>query len=127
MTMTRANWIHVVLAILLALLVLFFIRMHAASGQAASDQAASGEFAPDRVESGRHYAMAWCTECQSVQPETDHFGKFAPDFTAVAQMRSTTARSLYVFLHSTHKIMPDFIFKPDETRDIVAYILSLRK
>ena len=127
MTMTRANRIHIVLAILLALLVLLFIRMHGASGQAASDQAASGLIAPDRVESGRHYAMAWCTECHSVQPETDRTGKFAPDFTAVAKMRSTTARSLYVFLHSTHKIMPDFILKPDEARDIVAYILSLRK
>jgi mono/diheme cytochrome c family protein len=115
--MTRTNWIHVVLAILLALLVLFFIRMHVAFGQ----------FAPDQAESGRHYAMAWCTQCHSVQPETDGTGKFAPDFTVIAQRPSTSARSLYVFLHTSHNIMPDFVLKPAESRDIVAYILTLKK
>jgi cytochrome c2 len=77
--------------------------------------------------SGRLYAQAWCTECHSVAWETAGTGKFAPDFTAIAGRRRTTARTLSAFLRSSHKIMPDFEFKRSEHDDIVAYILSLRR
>ena len=42
-------------------------------------------------------------------------------------MPSTTELSLKVFLRSSHKSMPNFILQPEETDDIVAYILSLRR
>jgi mono/diheme cytochrome c family protein len=77
--------------------------------------------------SGRLYAMNWCTECHSVEPETAGTGRFAPDFTAVAKSPSTTGFSLRAFLRSDHLRMPRFALKRTEVDDIVAYILSLRR
>lgn len=112
--MARINWIHYVVAAILAVIVLLAIRMHFASGQGVQRD----------VSEGRHYAQAWCTECHSVEPETAGTGKFAPDFTVIANRR--TAHWLNVFLRSEHKIMPDFVFKPSETDALVTYIVSLR-
>lgn len=117
--MTRANWIHVVLAIILALIVLFIIRMHVAAAQVAP-LGSSGN-----AESGRLSAQAWCTECHSVEPETAGTGKFAPDFTVIAKRRS--ARWLHAFLQSKHTLMPDFVLNRSEADDIVTYILSLKR
>ena len=54
-------------------------------------------------------------------------GRFAPDFTAGAKSPSTTGLSLKAFLRSSHLRVPDFVLKPTEADDIVAYILSLRR
>jgi mono/diheme cytochrome c family protein len=126
--MLRNNWIRVVLVVILALIVLFFIRMHAASGQAmAQAPSVQGRIPQPRkadAESGRLYSQNWCTGCHSVQPETAGTGKFAPDFTVIAKRRSI--RWLNSFLQSKHDLMPDFVLTRQETDDIVAYILSLK-
>ena len=75
------------------------------------------------VKSGRALARAWCAQCHRVESGT--FGIFAADFSEVANLPSTTARSLRVFLQSNHKEMPNFSLKPAEADDIIAYILSL--
>ena len=120
--MLRIRWFHFLLAAILAVIVLFAVRMHMAAG-------AAGQNAPSvavgAVESGRFYSQAWCTECHSVELETAGTGKFAPDFTVIAARRS--ARWLTAFLRSEHKIMPDFVFSREQTDDIVAYILSLKR
>ena len=77
--------------------------------------------------SGRLYAMNWCTECHSVEPETAGTGRFAPDFTAIAKSPSTTGSSLKAFLRSDHISMPSFGLKRTEVDDLVAYIMSLRR
>ena len=134
--MLRSNWIRIVLVVVLALIVLFFVRMHVAAGQvvvqgpsvqAPSVQAPNVQPQRGNVESGRLYARNWCTECHSVELETAGTGNFAPDFTVIAKRRSTTARSLNAFLRSNHQLMPDFVFKPAEADDIVAYIVSLKR
>jgi mono/diheme cytochrome c family protein len=79
------------------------------------------------AEVGRLYAINWCTECHSVEPETAGAGRFAPDFTAVAKLPSTTAVSLKAFLRLDHDRMPNFALTPAEADDLVAYILSLRR
>jgi predicted DNA-binding transcriptional regulator YafY len=38
-----------------------------------------------------------------------------------------TATALYVTLQTSHRIMPNLMFEPDELRDIVVYILSLKE
>lgn len=76
------------------------------------------------IESGRSLAHAWCAECHRVEP--GRFGIFAADFAEVANLPSTTALSLRVFLQSNHKEMPNFSLKPGEADDIIAYILSLK-
>src|SRR6187200_603447 len=90
-----------------------------ATPQPVSAQSSRGDAA-----SGRLYAMNWCTECHSVEPETAGTGRFAPDFTAIAQRRSPGW--LRGFLRQNHVLMPDFVFKPNEGADIVAYIVSLK-
>ena len=79
------------------------------------------------AELGRAYAVNWCTECHSIEPETDGLGRIAPDFSAVAKSRSTSALALYAFLRSDHIRMPNLGLKPTETNDLVAYIMSLRR
>jgi mono/diheme cytochrome c family protein len=77
------------------------------------------------VDRGRTLARAWCAECHRV--EEGRFGVFAADFGEVANLPSTTALSLLVFLQSNHKEMPNFGLKPAEADDIIAYILSLKR
>jgi mono/diheme cytochrome c family protein len=76
------------------------------------------------VESGRSLARAWCAQCHRVEEGT--VGVFAGDFGEIANLSSTTALSLRVFLHSNHKHMPNLNLKPAEADDIIAYILSLK-
>ena len=77
------------------------------------------------VDRGRTLARAWCAECHRV--ESGRFGVFAADFSEVANLPSTTALSLRVFLQSNHNDMPNFSLKPAEADDIITYILSLRR
>ena len=116
--MLRINWVHIVLVIILAVAVLFIIRLHGAAGQVAASRS-------EMLEEGKHLAQAWCTECHSVERETAGTGNFAPDFTVIAKRRS--AHWLNVFLRTEHKIMPDFVFKTSEGDAIVLYILSLKR
>jgi mono/diheme cytochrome c family protein len=77
------------------------------------------------VDRGRTLARAWCAQCHRVEPGT--FGIFAADFAEVANLPSTTALSLRVFLQSSHKEMPNFNLSPAEASDIIAYILSFKR
>ena len=77
------------------------------------------------AESGRALAKAWCAECHRVEPNAP--GASVADFTEVANLPSTTALSLKVFLQSSHMDMPNLILKPAEADDIIAYILSLKR
>jgi mono/diheme cytochrome c family protein len=84
-------------------------------------QALSGD-----VAAGRALAQTTCRTCHQVdrtQPPSD---VNAPDWPSVANMPSTTALSLTVFLQSSHRNMPNFILAPREIEDIVAYILSMK-
>ncbi len=117
--MSLLRVLNMFLAVLLALLVLVFVRMHFASGQEAVRPAAGN------AEFGRMSAQARCTGCHSVQRETAGTGKFAPDFTAIATRRS--ARWLRRSLDSGHVLMPDFVFSRAQADDLVAYIVSLKR
>jgi mono/diheme cytochrome c family protein len=77
------------------------------------------------VDRGRALARAWCAECHRV--EEGRFGIFAADFVEVANLPSTTALSLRVFLQSNHKEMPNINLTHAEATDIIAYILSLKR
>jgi mono/diheme cytochrome c family protein len=70
-----------------------------------------------------------CATCHAVDadPHAKSPDPKAPRFVDVANMPSTTALSLKVFLRSSHKNMPDFILGPDEIDKATAHILALRK
>ena len=57
----------------------------------------------------------------------DRGRKGGPDLTAIANLPSTTALSLRVFLQSSHRTMPNLIIGRADTDDLIAYILSLKR
>jgi mono/diheme cytochrome c family protein len=81
--------------------------------------------AAGNAQSGRALARASCAECHRVEPGTS--GASVADFTEVANLPSTTALSLRVFLQTSHKDMPNIVLKGADADDIIAYILSLKR
>ena len=74
--------------------------------------------------SGRKTATALCGTCHQVGGQ----GRDSPaSFVDIANMTSTTALSLKVFLRSSHEEMPNLIINNSDTDDLIAYILSLKK
>lgn len=71
---------------------------------------------------GRQTAMTLCVPCHQIG-----HGDGAPSFADVANMPSTTALSLRVFLRSNHKGMPNLIIADSDTDDLIAYILNLKQ
>jgi len=69
---------------------------------------------------GRQTAATLCGPCH--EPGYD-----APSFVDIANMPSTTALSLKVFLRSNHGRMPNLIIPDAETDDLVSYILALKR
>jgi len=102
----------------------FAIAATAASGAWA--QGTDGEGSPG---AGRRFALEVCTPCHVVAPRQVSPRRFAtaPDFRAIANLSSTTAASLSAFLQTPHPTMPNLILTPEETRNVVSYILSLRR
>jgi len=117
--MTLSWWGRIAAAALLMVIALLLIPLHGTGAQTARNAGSSPV--------GRQFVEAWCTECHSVERATAGTGQIAPDFTAIAEQRSTTALSLRAFLQSDHKTMPNFILEPADAEDIIAYILSLRQ
>ena len=112
--------LHIVLVAIVILIALVMIRLHSASGQVVHPNTA------DTNRSGLRLAQRLCADCHSVEARTDRPGHFAPSFTAVARMPSTTELALKVFLRSNHRSMPNIILAEGETEQLVAYILSLK-
>ena len=73
---------------------------------------------------GRQTATTLCVPCHQTGG-TRRDGP--PSFVDVANMPSTTALSLKVFLRSNHNAMPNLIIPDSETDDLIAYILNLRQ
>ena len=78
---------------------------------------------------GETIAKTWCAGCHNVDGASPQFGRndAIPSFTAVANMPSTTAMSLRVFLSTPHARMPDYNLTQREIADVSDYILSLKK
>jgi cytochrome c len=112
------TWIHVFLAVGLALAALFFIRLHNASGAAPPSDSASA---------GHRLAIAWCKDCHAVEAAIAGTSSHPPAFAAIANQPSSTALSLKVFLQTSHRSMPNLEISPGQADDLVNYILSLKR
>ena len=75
--------------------------------------------------SGRQLATTICGSCHQVIGGKGRDGPAS--FVDIANVTSTTALSLLVFLRSNHKEMPNLIISKSDTDDLVAYILSLKE
>lgn len=79
------------------------------------------------VSNGKRIAQSICGDCHLVDPAAQKADSGAvPTFLSIAQMPSTTERSLAAFLSTSHRGMPNFILTRPDIQDISAYILSLR-
>lgn len=83
---------------------------------------------PDNSHSlGRQIAIELCSSCHRVtegQPFPRHN---VASFFAIANLHSTTALSLKVFLQSNHKGMPNLIVSESDSNELIDYILSLKR
>ena len=90
---------------------------------------AQGSAMEGNPRAGRAFALQVCALCHVVAPGqlTPPRLTTAPAFRAIANLTSTTALSLQAFLVSPHPSMPNLILTNDETADVIAYIISLKK
>lgn len=80
------------------------------------------------VEKGRAVALQLCSGCHFVaEGQRPPSPVQAPTFRAVAISPTASETTLRNFLRTPHPIMPMLILSADETNDVVAYILSLKK
>jgi len=80
------------------------------------------------VQQGRQLALDVCASCHAVRAGAIQSPlATAPSFDEIAHMPGMTAAALAVwFTAQSHPTMPNFIFSPQQVRDLSAYILSLR-
>jgi mono/diheme cytochrome c family protein len=76
---------------------------------------------------GQSLARQWCASCHMISGTEGRMSDAAPAFEAVARRASTTETSLRVFLQTPHRRMPNYTLTRQETDDVVAYILGLRR
>jgi cytochrome c len=79
------------------------------------------------VRRGQALAQRVCAQCHAVRKsQIDSPNPDAPTFPVIAQVPGMTALALTVALQNSHNLMPDLVIEPQERRDVIAYILSLR-
>jgi mono/diheme cytochrome c family protein len=77
---------------------------------------------------GLAFADQVCAGCHAVrQGDRRSPQPNAPSFEQIADVPGMTATALYVALQSSHKTMPNLMFEPAELRNVVAYILTLKR
>jgi cytochrome c2 len=95
---------------------------------AASIHAANAQDAPGNPEAGRAYAREVCSPCHAVTAEraSQRTIAVAPDFQTIANTSGMTATALRAFLQTPHPKMPNLILTPEQSADVIAFLLSLR-
>jgi mono/diheme cytochrome c family protein len=80
-------------------------------------------------QAGRVFAKRVCSPCHAVEPDPHQQRMFeiGPDFETVANTPGMTATALNAFLLTSHPKMPNLILSPEQSADVIAYILTLRK
>lgn len=99
------------------------ISLFAASSLLAAASASAQQ--SDSVGQGRQLAHAQCAQCHEF--ESQRYPTEAPPFEHIANVPGMTSAALTVALRTSHRSMPDFIIEDRDARNIIAYILSLKK
>jgi mono/diheme cytochrome c family protein len=79
------------------------------------------------ISSGREIAITICGNCHKIDHAMSARAAVCPKFRDIANLPSTSALSLRVFLRSKHNQMSNFIISKAATDDVIAYILSLKR
>src|SRR4051812_11313803 len=79
---------------------------------------------------GHTLASGVCATCHSIEAGAPVVGPSpngqAPTFAAVARTPGMTQTALSAFIFTPHHLMPDLVIPPEDARDLIAYILSLK-
>ena len=80
-------------------------------------------------QTGHVFAKRVCSPCHAVEPgpHAPRMFDIRPDFETVANTPGMTATALNAFLLTSHPKMPNLILSPEQSADVIAYILTLRK
>jgi mono/diheme cytochrome c family protein len=77
---------------------------------------------------GLDVARESCATCHAILRVEDRSpNPNAPTFAHIANVPGMSAMALHVALQSPHKTMPNLMFEPDELRNLIAYILTLKE
>jgi mono/diheme cytochrome c family protein len=88
---------------------------------------AAAQDLPGDPERGRALAVQRCAKCHQVLPGSrEPSAAGAPAFQSVADDPAVTEAALRAFLQASHKDEPSVPLTPEETGDLVAYLLSLK-
>jgi cytochrome c2 len=81
------------------------------------------------VATGHAFAREACITCHVVEPTnvSPRVVVIGPNFQDIANTKGMTATALRAFLTTSHPKMPNLILTPEDTTDVIAYILSLRE
>jgi mono/diheme cytochrome c family protein len=108
----------------LAMKHVILVALSAGSVFAATAGAMAAEVAGD-PQAGFDYAHTYCATCHGISEEKSPLPQ-APRFRKVADQRGITATALQVWMQTSHPTMPNIIVAPNDMRDVIAYILSLK-
>ena len=95
---------------------------------AAAAYTANAQEASANSKAGRAYAREVCSPCHAVSAEqaSQRIVAIAPDFQTIANTPGMTATALRAFLQTPHPKMPNLILAPEQSADVITFILSLR-
>jgi mono/diheme cytochrome c family protein len=94
----------------------------AASGAASAAAPVGDEGDP---QAGFDYAKGVCSKCHGISAEKSPLAN-ATRFREVADRPGINGTALRVWLETSHPTMPNIIVEPQDMRNVVAYILSLK-
>ncbi len=76
-------------------------------------------------QAGFDYAKGVCSKCHGISAEKSPLAK-ATRFREVADRPGINGTALRVWLETSHPTMPNIVVEPQDMRNVVAYILSLK-
>jgi mono/diheme cytochrome c family protein len=89
--------------------------------------AASAADLPGDPVAGHELAHTVCAICHFVAEDQPEDPEIGPSFYEIAAHSSVTTLSLRVYLQTPHSTMPNLMLTPEETDDVISYILSLKE
>ena len=81
---------------------------------------------PGDPQAGADLAQEVCAVCHVVAAEQPSDPGVGPSFLEIADHPATTELSLRAFLQTPHATMPNLMLTPEETADLIAYVLTLK-
>jgi mono/diheme cytochrome c family protein len=107
----------------------YVVRIVATAVLLAAGSAGAGAQEAGDARAGLSVAQNTCAACHAIEKEQARSpNPDAPTFATIAAVPGMTMTALLAALQTSHRerTMPNLILPPDETRNVIAYILSLK-